>query len=202
MTDLVPANQQRREITATERYMTARFLDQWGTPNCVSFKAYVGEYIRALDGTDPAILKAAGDYLIDNHAYPMRWPLVAECKAVVRDIAEERAQRKALMIAPPEEVPPTTEQRKRAATLMQQVAANLKASGDAMVARTSVVSKAASFAEEKPAESGVKLPAGWRDTSRNAFEGRAGKLYQEAPAPKLSEVGRPPNREEESHEYP
>ena len=145
MTNLVPANPrqtQQRDVTDTERYMTARFLDQWGTPNCVSFKAFIGEYIRALEGTDPSILKAAGDYLIDNHAYPMRWPLVAECKVVVRDIAEERAQRKAaLMLSPPDEVLPTQEQRERAAILMQQVVANIKTGGDAMVAQTSKASQ-------------------------------------------------------------
>lgn len=195
MTNLVPANQQhsdKRTVTNTERHLTGRFLNQWGTPNCVSLKAFVGEYIRALEGADPDILKAAGNHLIDHHAYPMRWPTIAECRAIVHEIADQRAHRNAaLMIAPPDEVPPTPEQRERSAALMQKVIANIKAGGDTMLAQTSMMSKTVTFAEQKYAESGVKLSPGWRDTSRNTFESRPGKLYHERPAPKLSELGRP-----------
>lgn len=192
MTNLVPANQQhsdKRTVTNTERHLTGRFLNQWGTPNCVSLKAFVGEYIRALEGTDPDILKAAGNHLIDHHAYPMRWPTVAECRTVIGDIAEELYHRKAaLRLPPPEETPPTPEQRERASRLMEQVIGRLKTDGDAMVAKTSTLSKAV-ITEQKFAESGVKLAPGWRDTSRNVFENRYGKLYQEHPARRLSELG-------------
>ena len=176
MTNLVPANPRQPQqggVTNTERYMTARFLGQWGTPNCVTFKAFIGEYIRALERTDPAILKAAGDYLIDHHAYPMRWPTVAECRAVVHEIAEEREQRKAaLMLAAPEEVPPTPEQRQRGAELIEQAIASIKAGGDAMLARLSPTTATPAFTEQRYAESGAKLPSGWRDTSRNVWEER------------------------------
>lgn len=181
----------RKDVSSTERYLTVRFLNQWGTPDCVSFDAFVSEYIRALEGTDPDILKAAGNHLIDHHRYPMRWPTVAECRAIIHEIADERARRKTLMIAPPDEVPPTPEQRARAAKLMEQAAARIKAGGDAMVVQTSTLSKTVTSDGPKYAESGVKLAPGWRDTSRNAFESRPGKLYQERPAPKLSELGRP-----------
>jgi hypothetical protein len=191
MTNLVPANPrhpQQRKITNTERYMTARFLDQWGTPNCVSFKAFIGEYIRALERTAPDILKAAGDYLVDHHAFPMRWPTVAECRTVVHEIAEEREQRKAaLMIAAPEEVPPTPEQRQRGAELIEQALASIKAGGDAMLARLAPTTATPAFTEQKYAESGAVLPLGWRDVSRNAFENRPRKLYPERKSPGLSE---------------
>lgn len=202
MSNLSTATHHRsgRSISNTERHLTTRFLNQWGTPDCVSFDAFVAEYIRALEGSDPDFLKAAGNHLIDHHAYPMRWPTVAECRAIVNEIAEERAHRKAALALPaPDEVIPTPEQRERAAKLMERVVANLKVGGETMVARTSKVSRA-SPSEQKYAESGVKLASGWCDTSRNAFENRPGKLFQEHPAPKLSELGRPPVEENNPHD--
>jgi hypothetical protein len=145
---------------------------------------------RALERTAPDILKAAGDYLIDHHAYPMRWPTVAECRTIVHEIAEEREQRKAaLMLPAPDEVPPTPEQRQRGAELIEQARASIKAGGDAMLARLSPTAATPAFTEQRYAESGATLPHGWRDVSRNAFENRPRKLHQEHRAPRLSDVG-------------
>ena len=176
-----------------------RFISVYGTPDTPDPKGLIAEYNRALSGTDVALLQRAIDKAIDKHAY-RNWPTIGECKGMIAVVAAELDADRRRGLQHPDYAPDplligysgetqaqeAAERAKRIDAMMQETVAKLKAADKA----TWEAPMGKNPEPPKLAESGAKLPPGWRDTSRNVFESRPGKLYPEKPAQKLSEVGR------------
>jgi hypothetical protein len=111
-----------------EEHFTHRFLNLYGAPNVVDPAAFKAEYVRALAGTEPTLLKAASDRVVDGHTF-RNWPTVGECVAAIKAVAAERAAHARTIAAaqPPEpRAEPAPEMRARVDVLLRQTRANLK----------------------------------------------------------------------------
>lgn len=160
------------------RLFIQRFINNFGAPAAPDPAELFAEYQRALAGTDDDFLREASTYVVDHHAFPQRWPTVAECKSAVEHIATERAltrQRRSWGKATGDEKwkEPSAESKARVEALMRQTLADLRSKGPPKSARSTPLA----------------------DVSRPAWEARYGKAPQQSPVyPKnlpLDASGRP-----------
>jgi len=111
-----------------EELLTSRFLNLYGPPDAFDVSLFVAEYTKALDGTEPDILREAADRIVRKHKY-RNWPTVGECVEVVEEIAEQRMlarRREAWGYAPERRVEPSQASKDRISTLVRGVADQLK----------------------------------------------------------------------------
>lgn len=140
--------------------MIQRFMAQWGEPKTPHIEIFLGEYERALRGTDPDMLIAATDACIDTETY---WPRVAIVRRHI-DIACARREAAERYKAPehqpiPDGPPPSPEMRARVAALLAKGKAALQAMDDPVEAK----------------------PNYWRDVTKPAFE----EMQRNSPNAKL-----------------
>lgn len=121
---------ERRYLTPVKTLVTDRFLNLYGSPDCVNPSAFVAEYHRALDGTDPSFLRKAISLIVDRHAY-RNWPTVGECRDMVNTVAarvSREREKQAVANAPaPDEEHPTAEMRARVKALVADATKKIRA---------------------------------------------------------------------------
>jgi hypothetical protein len=69
--------------------VVSRFTTVFGPPTTDDHDRFVAEYYRALDGTDPELLRAAMDIVLDRQKLPV-WPTIGECKLAVLEAVNNR----------------------------------------------------------------------------------------------------------------
>ncbi len=163
-----------------------RLLNNFGAPQVDDLDAFYEEFYRALTGTEESLLRAAMDCAIDRHAYPMRWPTVAECKAAVDHIANERALARSRgnwgNSSELEQETPSPESKERVAALMRAVRGNFKKSGFSLakeqakwVARQKAKMSGETLTAEQieaAADAAAEVAVAMPDVSRPAWEKR------------------------------
>ncbi len=110
--------------------MIERFAAQWGDPKTPNDEMFLGEYERALSGTDPDILREATDTVIDSETY---WPRVAIVKRHVEAAAVRRdtsRRYKNPEHQPFDDAPHNPEMKARVAALLSKATEVLRGMGD------------------------------------------------------------------------
>lgn len=108
-------------MTPTE--FVNRLANHYGFADVANPKGLVDDYVAALAGTDPDVLRKASDRLLTVHTF-RNWPTVGECIAMINVVATHRMSDRKLepIEARPEQTP---EQRARVAAMVAGFAATL-----------------------------------------------------------------------------
>lgn len=113
---------------SVKEHIVQRFFTVYGNPKTNDKAAFFAEYEKALNGTDPEILRLAADLVIKQHTFT-NWPTIGECVEAVKTVAERRhADRER---SSPQKTTyynhkkPTEEEKTRVANLVKGAVANL-----------------------------------------------------------------------------
>lgn len=74
--------------------MLSRFATLYGEPKTPNVDAYMAEYVAALKGTSPAVLREATDHLVRTNRH-RSWPTIGDCTAACTDAADKLSPRDA-----------------------------------------------------------------------------------------------------------